>query len=98
MSGLYLEGAAWDLAAGRLRRQAPRQTVEEMPLLQVTPVEAGRARPAAGCGSVRVPVYVTQSRRSTMGVGLVMEAHLATDEHCSHWVLQGTALVLNTDR
>ena len=32
-----------------------------------------------------------------MGVGLVFEADLATHEHPSHWVLQGTALVLNTD-
>ena len=32
-----------------------------------------------------------------MGVGLVFEANLATDEHTSLWVLQGVALSLNTD-
>jgi dynein heavy chain len=43
------------------------------------------------------PVYVTQDRRNAMGVGLVFEANLASDEHVSVWVLQGVALALNTD-
>ncbi len=42
-------------------------------------------------------MYVTQARRNAMGVGLVFEADLSTSEHPSHWVLQGVALVLNTD-
>lgn len=62
---------------------------------QVIPVEASRLKLV---GTVRVPVYVTQARRNAMGVGLVMEADLATDTHPSHWVLQGTALCLNIDR
>ena len=64
-------------------------------VLQVIPVEASRLKLV---GTVRVPVYVTQARRNAMGVGLVMEADLATDMHPSHWVLQGAALVLNIDR
>lgn len=62
---------------------------------QVIPVEASRLKLV---GTVRVPVYVTQARCRAMGVGLVMEADLATDMHSSHWVLQGAALVLNIDR
>ena len=42
-------------------------------------------------------MYVTQSRRAANGVGMAFEADLATDEHVSHWVLQGVALVLNID-
>jgi hypothetical protein len=38
VSGLYLEGAAWDVATGQLTRQAPRQLVDELPLLQVSGV------------------------------------------------------------
>ncbi|KAF8069431.1 DHC1 [Scenedesmus sp. PABB004] len=87
VSGLYLEGAAWDREAGKICRQAPRQTI--------IPVEASRAQLA---GTFRAPVYVTQARRGAMGGGLVFEADLATDAHASHWVLQGVALVLNTDR
>ena len=43
-------------------------------------------------------MYVTQARRNAMGVGLVFEADLKTMEHPSHWVLQGVALCLNTDK
>lgn len=95
ISGLYLEGAAWDLAASQLTRQASKQLVQELPLLQVVPAEAARLRLAS---SFKAPVYVTQARRNAMGQGLVFEADLATGEHASHWVLQGVALVLNIDR
>ncbi|WIA10356.1 hypothetical protein OEZ85_010548 [Tetradesmus obliquus] len=95
VSGLYLEGAAWDTATGQLTRQAPRQLVDELPLLQIIPVEASRLKLA---GTFRAPVYVTQARRNAMGVGLVFEADLASEMHGSHWVLQGVALVLNIDR
>jgi dynein heavy chain len=95
VSGLYLEGAAWDAASGQLVRQAPKALVQELPLLQVIPVEAARLRLG---NSLRAPVYVTQARRDAMGQGLVFEADLTTTEHPSHWVLQGVALVLNIDR
>jgi dynein heavy chain len=36
-------------------------------------------------------------RKDAMGTGLVFEADLRTEQHASHWVLQGVALVLNTD-
>jgi dynein heavy chain len=94
VSGLYLEGAAWDAASGQLARQPPKALVQELPLLRVTPAEAGRAAPGRG---FRAPVYVTQARRDAMGQGLVFEADLATEEHASHWVLQGVALFLNVD-
>jgi len=42
-------------------------------------------------------VYVTQARRNAMGVGLVFEAQLRTEEHPSHWVLQGVSMCLNID-
>lgn len=41
VSGLYLEGAAWDHDAGQLTRQAPKQLVQELPLLQIIPAEVG---------------------------------------------------------
>lgn len=92
VTGLYLEGAAWDVEAGELVRQAPKQLVTELPVMLIAPAEASRLR----CdGTFRTPVYVTQARRDAMGRGLVFEADLATREHASHWVLQGVALTLN---
>ncbi|KAF1772269.1 Dynein heavy chain [Phytophthora cactorum] len=94
VKGLFLEGASWDLERGCLAPQRPKQLVEELPILQVIPIEASRLKLQ---NTFRTPVYVTQSRRNAMGVGLVFEADLYSTEHTSHWVLQGVALALNTD-
>ena len=85
IEGLYLEGAGWDVAAGKLRRQDPKVLVTELPILQVIPIEASKLKLQ---NTFETPVYVTQSRRNAMGVGLVFEANLSTTEHSSHWVLQ----------
>lgn len=92
--GLYLEGAAWDTERGILCQQQPKVLVSELPILEVTPMEAAKVKRH---GTFCTPVYVTQNRRNAMGVGLVFEADLGTAAHSSHWVLQGVALSLNND-
>merc|ERR1719353_2629884 len=94
VQGLYLEGAAWDNKRSCLVRQPPKQLVTELPILRIIPVEASKLKLT---NTFKTPVYVTQGRRNAMGVGLVFEADLASYEHQSHWVLQGTALSLNID-
>lgn len=94
VEGIYLEGAAWDHDKGVLKPQDPKVLVLDLPILQVIPIEANKLKLN---NTFRTPVYVTQSRRNAMGVGLVFEADLASPEHPSHWILQGTALCLNTD-
>jgi Dynein heavy chain C-terminal domain/Dynein heavy chain AAA lid domain/Dynein heavy chain region D6 P-loop domain len=95
VSGLYLEGAAWDLEASVLRQQEPKVLVTELPVMEVIPVQASKLKLA---NTFRAPVYVTQARRNAMGKGLVLEADVATHEHPSHWVLQGVALCLNVSQ
>jgi len=92
--GLYLEGASWNLDFCHLDRPRPKQLVEQLPILKVTPIEAHKLKLQ---NTFRTPVYVTSERRNAMGVGLVFEADLATQEHNSHWVLQGVCLTLNSD-
>jgi dynein heavy chain len=94
VSGLYLEGAAWDFERRCLRRQDPKVLVEQLPIMQVIPIEGSKLKLQ---GTFRTPVYVTQSRRNAAGVGLVFEADLANKDHPSLWVLQGVALCLNVD-
>ena len=94
VSGLHLEGAAWDVDNSCLKRQDPKVLVTELPILQIIPIEASKLKLF---NTFKTPVYVTQQRRNAMGVGLVFEADLATTEHPSHWVLQGVALSLNID-
>merc|ERR1719181_878951 len=91
VSGLYLEGASWDIENTCLRRQDPKVLVTELPILQVIPVEASKLKLQ---NLLKTPVYVTQDRANAMGVGLVFQADLMTQDHPSHWVLQGVALSL----
>jgi dynein heavy chain len=94
ISGLYLEGGSWDEETSSLRSQDPKVLVVQLPIMQIIPVEASKLKLH---GTFRTPVYVTQARRNAMGVGLVFEADLSTDQHSSHWVLQGVSLCLNVD-
>ncbi|KER29498.1 hypothetical protein T265_03876 [Opisthorchis viverrini] len=92
--GLFLEGASWDMEAGCLIRQHPKQLIQPLPILRVMAVETHRLKVQ---NTFRAPVYVTSDRRNAMGVGLVFEANLQTTKHASHWILQGVCLILNTD-
>lgn len=63
-------------------------------MLSVIPIESHRLKLQ---NTFRTPVYITSLRRNAMGQGLVFEADLGTEEHLSHWVLQGVCLIMNSD-
>lgn len=92
--GLFLEGARWDFEKKTLARQVPKELVFEMPVVKIIPEEANKVKLR---GTIKTPVYVTQARRNAGGKGLVFDADLRTNEHQSHWILQGVALSLNVD-
>ena len=95
IQGLYLEGAGWDIKTGNLiRLQSGGRLVQELPILRVIPIEAHRLKLV---NTFRTPVYTTQLRRNSAGVGWVFDADLSTNDHTSHWILQGVCLLLNTD-
>ncbi|XP_015274779.1 PREDICTED: dynein heavy chain 10, axonemal [Gekko japonicus] len=94
VSGLYLEGADWDLENSCLIKSKPKVLVVDLPILKIIPIEAHRLKLQ---NTFRTPVYTTSMRRNAMGVGLVFEADLFTTRHISHWVLQGVSLTLNAD-
>ena len=50
--GLYLEGAAWDVEHGVPLRQPPKVLVQELPILQIIPVELSKLQLQ---GTIRVP-------------------------------------------
>jgi dynein heavy chain len=62
----------------------PKELVQEMPLIQIIPVEANKLKLR---GTLKTPVYITQARKNAMGVGLVFEADIKTKQHPSHWIL-----------
>ncbi|XP_043835576.1 dynein axonemal heavy chain 10 [Dromiciops gliroides] len=94
VSGLYLEGADWDIEQGCLIKSKPKVLVVDLPVLKIIPIEAHRLKLQ---NTFRTPVYTTSMRRNAMGIGLVFEADLFTTRHISHWVLQGVCLTLNSD-
>lgn len=65
VSGLYLEGAAWDLEHSSLKPQDPKVLVVDLPIMQVIPVFANTLKLN---NTFRTPVYVTQGRRNAMGL------------------------------
>jgi dynein heavy chain len=73
--GLYMEGAAYDVERSLLVRQPPKMLVQEMPIMQIIPIELSKLKLQ---GTIRVPMYVTQERKNAMGVGLMMEADVRT--------------------
>ncbi|CAH2295752.1 dynein heavy chain 10, axonemal [Pelobates cultripes] len=94
ISGLYLEGADWDIENSCLIKSQPKVLIVELPVLKVIPIESHRLKLQ---NTFKTPVYTTSMRRNAMGVGLVFEADLFTTKHISHWVLQGVCLTLNSD-
>ncbi|XP_078713472.1 dynein axonemal heavy chain 10 [Lampetra fluviatilis] len=94
VSGLFLEGADWDVEASCLVRSKPKVLMVQLPVLKIIPIESHRLKLQS---TLRTPVYTTSTRRNAMGVGLVFEADLFTTKHPSHWVLQGVCLTLNCD-
>ena len=94
LSGIYMEGAKWNLHEKYLIKQDPKELIHEMPVIRVIPIEANKIKLR---NKLITPVYVTQGRRNPRGEGLVFESQLNTREHPSHWILQGVCLVLNLD-
>ncbi|RKO94122.1 dynein heavy chain and region D6 of dynein motor-domain-containing protein [Blyttiomyces helicus] len=95
VQGLYLEGAGWDYKKGCVTRlESGGRLVFDLPILRIIPIEMHRLKLV---NTFRTPVYTTQQRRNASGVGWVFDADLTTNDHISHWVLQGVCLVLNTD-
>jgi dynein heavy chain len=92
--GLYLEGAGWDMQQGCLQKSQPKMLIKELPILKIIPIEVHRLKLQ---NTYRTPVYTTSQRRNAMGIGLVFEADLYTEEHHSLWTLEGTCLLLNPD-
>lgn len=44
VSGLYLEGAGWDIKKGWLIKQKPKQLVQALPVLKIIPIESHRLK------------------------------------------------------
>lgn len=55
MSGLYLEGADWDIERGCLTKSKPKVLVVDLPVLKIIPIEAHRLKLQVGAASFPAP-------------------------------------------
>ncbi|TNJ29738.1 IAD-1alpha dynein heavy chain [Giardia muris] len=92
ISGLFLEGAAWDTTKDCLTYSKKKELITQLPLVQIVPAEASRIKLR---NQFKAPVYVTTARTNAAGQGLVFSADLSSYEHDSLWILQGVAVILN---
>lgn len=92
VSGLWLDGAAWDARAGRLADpDARRAGPAPLPLVHVRAVRGTDAAKAAAAGaSFDAPVYRGPARAAT---GAVARVALAADGGADRWALRGVALL-----
>ena len=56
ISGLYLEGASWDIERNCIVRQKPKELITELPLIMINPVEVNKLKLK---DTIKVPVYIT---------------------------------------
>jgi dynein heavy chain len=97
--GLFLEGARWDVQAGRMAESLPGVLFHKMPCVWLEPVKAKDIVP----GPVyRSPFFKTAERRgvlSTTGhsTNFVTVITLASEKPQDHWVRRGVALISQLD-
>uniref|UniRef100_A0A8C5T8B7 Dynein axonemal heavy chain 1 n=1 Tax=Malurus cyaneus samueli TaxID=2593467 RepID=A0A8C5T8B7_9PASS len=97
--GLFLEGARWDAAAGKLAESRPKELYTEMAVIWLVPVP-NRKPPESG--SYLCPIYKTLTRAGTLSTtghstNYVIAVEIPTDKPEKHWIKRGTALICALD-
>jgi dynein axonemal heavy chain len=90
VSGVYLEGARWDVNKGVLAESALKELCPEMPVLYLKPAPIEKADTK---GTYHCPMYATRQRGPTYIWGF----NLRTKAPQSTWTLAGTAMLLSVD-
>jgi len=88
ISGLYLQGARFDLASGMIEKSRPREMYCEMPVILAKSVPSERLEEK---GVFFCPVYKTEQRGPTF----VFMAQIRTKSPSARWVMAGVALIMD---
>lgn len=96
ITGLYLEGAIWDVNKRCLTECTSNSSLGKLPILAIVPVEKRLLKSPKS--SITIPVYVTSKRRNFVDNNCVFEANLNTLIHKSFWILKGVCVVMNLEQ
>jgi dynein heavy chain len=89
VTGLYLEGARWDVANNCLEESRPKEMFFAMPVMHC---KAGLEEDVKDSKNMYIcPTYATTKRRPYY----VFSAQLRTKTNPSKWVLAGVAMILD---
>ncbi|KAG9397278.1 Dynein heavy chain and region D6 of dynein motor [Carpediemonas membranifera] len=93
ISGLYLEGAAWDIDRGVIRESQPMELTCPLPVVHFRPVEARKKK----VESVHeTPCYYYPIRTgSRERPSYMLTVDLTTEKPTEHWTKRGVALLMN---
>ena len=89
ITGLYLQGARWDVSSQLLDRSKPKEMFFEMPVINVRALAADKADVSSGV--YVCPTYKTEMRGPTF----VFCAQLKTKASSGKWVLAGVAMIMD---
>lgn len=71
ITGLYIEGARFDIDQQIIKKQKPKVLIYEMPILHIEPVLISKLKVR---DRYKCPTYVTSSRTNNAGEGFVYNA------------------------
>jgi dynein heavy chain len=95
--GLFIEGARWQRAEGKLEESEPKKLFTSMPVIFVTAATARDLRGAVQYGPYgpyNAAVYKYPKRNDRY---LIFRMLMKTDLHPFHWKLRGVCMVAQTD-
>lgn len=87
ITGLFMQGARFDIAGGIIDKSKPREMFFEMPVINCRSVSLDKVEEK---GTYACPVYKTETRGPTF----VFMAQLRTKSPSARWVMAGVALVM----
>lgn len=88
MTGMYIEGARWDVNGNSMEESKPKEMFFKMPVINC---KAGLASDKEEKNIYICPTYCTPKRRPDF----VFAAQLRTKYPAAKWVLGGVAMILD---